>query len=104
MKKSERIELYEKYLANWDEIDELQEKHGYGRKEAMRYADFKYRRTYVRICEIDRPIEIKGSKTECKVRFFNGASITVRANYDELCIRLDDFENEQNVSYLWQGN
>lgn len=104
MKKVERIELYEKYLSNWEEVDDLQERKGFSRKEAMKAAEYKYRRTYPRICEIDRLIEIVGNKRECKVRFFNGSTITVRSNYDDLCIRINDMEDEQSTSYLWQGN
>lgn len=104
MKKAERIELYEKYLSNWDDIEDLQERKGFSRKEAMKAAIFKYRRTYPKLKEIDRVIEIVGDKRECKVRFFNGYTITVRSNYDDLCIRINDLEDEQNLSYLWQGN
>lgn len=103
MKKSERIELQERYLANWDEVDDLQERKGLSRKEAMRSAEFRYRRTYPKISEIDRPIEIQGNKKECKVKFFAGYTITVRISYDDLCIKLNDLEHG-TLSYMWEGN
>lgn len=105
MKKGERIELQERYLINRDKIDELQDKHGFSRKKAMQYAEYEYRRTNPRIDEIERIIEIPGNKKECKVKFFIGYSITVRSNYDDLCIKLNDFENgQQEVHYMWKGN
>lgn len=102
MKKSERIELQERFLANWEEIDDLQERKGLSKKEAMKYAEFRYRRTNPKVSEIERIIEIPGNKKECKVKFW-GYSITVKANYDELTIKLNDYENGQ-LSYMWQGN
>jgi hypothetical protein len=102
MGKGERIELHERYLVNGERIEELKEKYEYTHKDAIKYAVYKYRRTNPRIDEIERIIEIPGNKKECRVKFFVGYSITVRENYDDLCIRLNDLENE--MSYLWKGN
>ncbi len=56
--------------------------------------NYGYRRTMPLLEEIERPIEIPGNNKECILRFFNGEDMTVLENYDDLCIRLHDMEEE----------
>ena len=86
---NQTIELYEKYVANREELFEL---------EALgipieKYKKHKYRRTNIRIEDIDRPIEIPCNKEECALRLKGGEKIYIKYNYDDLCIRLNDIWN-----------
>ena len=54
----------------------------------------KYRRTHILFKEIERPIEIKGNKKQCILRLWSGEELVVKYNYDDLCIKLCDIENE----------
>lgn len=53
---------------------------------------YDYRRTYLILDTIERPIEIPGKKGECILRLYSGEDIIIKENYDEFCIRLDDLE------------
>ena len=54
---------------------------------------YDYRRTYLILDTIERPIEIPGKKGECILRLYSGEDIIIKENYDEFCIRLDDLED-----------
>ena len=83
-----RIELLERYISNAAQIEHLID------LGCTKYlAEYRYRRTNPRIDEIERIIEIPGNNFECKVLFYSGETITVKADFDELCIRFNDLEN-----------
>jgi len=91
----ERIELYEKYCSNSDEEIEWYESMGMKLKPT-----YCYRRIYPLITDILYVREIENNKQEVIVVFKSlvegreGHSIIALGNYDELCIKLDDIENE----------
>lgn len=87
-----RIEVYERYVANIEEVEEL-EQLGVPVKNQSQY---RYRRTNPRIEDIDRVIEIEGNTQECVLLFYSGEVMVVKANFDELCIEFNDLENGFN--------
>jgi len=87
-----RIEIYEKYISNEDEIEYLNEIGIDTSKQTV----YGYRRTMPFLEEIDRPIEIPDNKDECIVRFWTGEEVIIKANYDEFCIFLHDVENMED--------
>ena len=54
---------------------------------------YSYRRTNVLFDTIERIIEMEGNDKECIVRFYGGEEMVVLANFDELCISFNDWEN-----------
>lgn len=89
-----RIEIYEKYLAEGEySADWWRENMPEGTEPPLQYC---YRRTMPLLQEIDRPIEIVGNSDECIVRFWTGEEITIKANYDDFCIFLNDIENDED--------
>lgn len=84
-----RIELMERYIANPNEVEYLNDL-GINTNKLIQY---RYRRINPRIDEIDRIIEIPGNNQECQVKFYHGEIITVKACFDDLCILFNDLEN-----------
>lgn len=84
-----RIEVYERYVANIEEVEEL-ENLGVPIKNQAQY---RYRRTNPRMEDIDRIIEIEGNDQECVLLFYSGEAMLVKANFEELCITFNDLEN-----------
>lgn len=83
-----RIELYEKVE------DEFTDYETYLIEELNIYIPktYSYHRINPLISEIT-PEEIEGNNEECIIRFSGGYKCIVRISYDELCIRLNDLEN-----------
>lgn len=54
---------------------------------------YKYRRTVVKVDDIERIIAIPNNTKECKVRFYAGYSLVVLADYEDLCIKFNDLCN-----------
>lgn len=83
-----RIELYERYISNADQVEQMID------LGCTKYLiEHKYRRTNPRMDEVERIIEIPGNIFECEVLFYSGEIITVKAQFDELCILFNDLEN-----------
>jgi hypothetical protein len=86
-----RIEVMERYsIHTEDELDSLKNTYPNNWKEQVQ---FRYRRTNPKVSDIERIVEIPDNHDECRVRFYDGYSIVVRGNFDDLCIELNDIEN-----------
>ena len=83
------LEVLERYISNHDELESLEEL-GVDVKKHILY---KYRRTNPKIDDIERIIEIPENDKECKIKFYAGYTITVLANFDDLCILFNDLCN-----------
>lgn len=100
---SQRIELYEKYVSNSDEEIEQYESMGIELKPTYRY-----RRINPLISDIAYPREIEGNKEETIIVFkglvkgVEGHSIIVLGGYDDICITLNDIENNKIEDYADQ--
>ena len=90
MKYIHTIEVYERYIANQNDMDWWEENMPAKSKFKPTY---NYRRTNPRIVDIERLKEIPGNDRECVVRFYGGEEITVLANFDELCVAFNDICN-----------
>lgn len=88
-----RIEVYEKYTLPGQYTEE-QWNDFMGLKGSPPSSGYGYRRTMPLIDQIERVIEIPGNSKECILRFWSDEEMTIRANYDEFCIRLMDLEEE----------
>ena len=58
------------------------------------HKNYLYQRIFPLVSEIS-PVEIEDNEDECIIQFSGGYKTTVRYNYDELCIRLNDMENNE---------
>ena len=88
----QRIELMERYVANRSYLEELKEQ---GVKNLHDYTEHKYRRTNPRLVEIERIVEVPENANVCKVLFYSGEMLTVKGSFDDLCIQLNDMENNE---------
>lgn len=86
---SYRIELLERYIANVDQLEYLEELG----VDVEKNKEYKYRRTYILFDQIDRPIEIPGNKHECIIRLWTGEDICIKGSYDDICIKFNDIDN-----------
>ena len=90
-----RIEVYEKYSSGCEYTEEWWEENmpaGAIRPETKSA----YRRTYIELEMIERPIEIPGNKGELILRMWTGEEMTIKENYDRFCITLHDFEEMED--------
>ena len=87
-----RLEFYERY-AHSDQPDQ-EYLESLGVRVEKKY---QYRRISVYFNDIERIIEIPENETECIIRLYSGEQITVRENFDILCICINDLENA-----LWE--
>lgn len=86
-----RVELLERYCKEGEYSREWWENNmPKGTSIPLAYS---YRRTNVLFDTIERIIEIEGNTKECIVRFYGGEDMVVLANFDELCIAFNDWEN-----------
>lgn len=84
---SVRLEFYEKY-AHSDQLD-----HEYLESLGVHVQKkYKYRRISVYFNDIERIIEIPGNDEECVIRLYSGEQLTIRENFDILCIYINDLE------------
>jgi hypothetical protein len=81
-----RIELYEKYIANQEQLEYFEELG----IDTEKNTNYQYRRTYALFNEIERPIEIVGNKEECIIRFWSGEEIIIKESYDDFVVLMDD--------------
>lgn len=56
-----------------------------------------YRRTYIELAMIERPIEIPGNKNEMILRMWDTQELIIKENYDRFCITLNDFEEMEGL-------
>ena len=54
-----------------------------------------YRRVYVRLSDIFAPKEIPGKKSHCLIEFYDGCTMIVKGNYDDICIQINDLEKDE---------
>lgn len=90
-----RIELYEKYVSNSDAEIEQYEIMGIDLKPT-----YKYRRINPLIKDIAYPREIEDNNKESIIVFkgmhgTEGHSIIVLGSYDDICISINDIENNK---------
>lgn len=89
-----RIEVYEKYEC-YDRDEPDWEMMGVARPKNR--PQYSYRRTYLEVGIIERPIEIPGNKKEFVLRLFSGEDMTVKGCYEDFCIKLDDIEEQMMI-------
>ena len=86
---SERIELRERFLdITPEKMDEYERMNVPIPKDS-----YSYRRVSVRLHDIFAPKEIPGKKSHCLIEFYDGSTMIVKENYDDLLIRINDIEN-----------
>ena len=90
-----RIEFIERYRENTEEEIRQSEEGNL----PLPLGKLKYRRIYVRLTDIFCPKEIPESKKCCEIEFMDGSVIVVRENYDDVCIKLDDAEVENEDDF-----
>ena len=93
-----RIEVYEKYEVESPDGHDTE----YWREilpagSTIPEPEYSYRRTMILVDTIDRPIEIEGNKRELILRMYGGEDLTIKANYDQFCIALNDIEEEMFI-------
>lgn len=90
-----RLEVIERFLVNNDEDYLI---NVYGSIEKAPSSEYSYRRTFILVEQIERPIEIPKNKTELIIRMWSGEDIIIRDNYDDFCILLNDLEQKMFVN------
>lgn len=54
---------------------------------------YNYRRTTLKIDDVEKVVEIPDNKKECKLKMYAGYSITIMGNYDVISIEFNDLCN-----------
>ena len=86
-----RIELRERFLdVPPEKLEEYDRMNMPYPKDA-----YSYRRVYVRLSDIFAPKEIPGKKSHCLIEFYDGCTMIVKGNYDDICIQINDLEKDE---------
>lgn len=90
-----RIEVYEKYYLE-EPPDPEWWANVMGPKTPLPEVECSYRRTYIELAMIERPIEIPGNKKEMILRMWDTQELIIKENYDDFCLKLHDFEEMED--------